>query len=27
MGRSEVNMMGGGKTKILYFQVKWWKKD
>jgi|TARA_B100000929_G_scaffold15579_1_gene12456 Tfp pilus assembly protein PilV len=22
MGRSEVNMMGGGKTKILYFQVK-----
>jgi hypothetical protein len=27
MGRSEVNLMGGTKKKILYFQVKWWKKN
>jgi hypothetical protein len=27
MGRSEVNMLGGNKTKILYFQLKWLKKN
>jgi hypothetical protein len=27
LGRSEVNMQSGNKTKILYFQLKWWKKN
>jgi hypothetical protein len=27
MGRSEVNLIGGTKKKILYFQVKWWEKN